>query len=308
MSKAKEIEGLDCDASVLDWAKKVLNVRFEEILEKRGRVLDNDNVEGIHDMRVATRRLRSALRDFSTLIKKKPLEKTKKDLKRMADALGDVRDEDVAIIALKKLLKKNAAQNIKIGIDDLIEERSKKRERAQLKLFEVISATSIEKLKSDFERAVVDAVKVKKSSEAIGFNQAGQKVIGKSLKEFCALTYHIYEPFIDKPLHELRIAAKRLRYAVKLYTVCWGERIEPFAGQIADLQDYLGEIHDADIWLERLSKSLKNSKNENPANLWLLSQFVKKRTKNYRAALKLRGKWKDDNFMEKLKAIVSVAE
>lgn len=305
MAKAKDIEGLDCEANVSDWAEKILRVRFEEILENRGAVLDSENVEGVHDMRVATRRLRSAIRDFAPLLKSKPLNKPNKDLKRIADALGAVRDEDVAIIALEKLQKKSREKTIKGGIAELIERRRENREQAQIDLLEKISATALDDLKIRFEKAVDKSVKVKKSAKPISFNRAGRKVVGKSVEEFCALTDHIYEPFIDEPLHELRIAAKRLRYAVELYTACWGEKIAPFAEGVAEMQTYLGEVHDADVWLESLSRDLKTRKNENPANIWLLSEFVEKRVKNYRAALKLWSDWQAADFIEKLKATIS---
>ena len=47
---------------------------------------------------------------------------------------------------------------------------------------------------------------------------------------------------------EMRIAAKRLRYAIELFTVCWGARIAPFAEEIAEMQSFLGEVHDANGW------------------------------------------------------------
>ncbi len=305
MAKAKEISGLDCEGNVLDWADEVLRVRFGEVIEKCGAVLESENIEGVHDMRVSIRRLRSAMRDFSSLMKTKPLGKIKKELKRIADALGAVRDEDVAILALEKLRRKSKEKIIKDGIGGLIDRRKEKREKAKNDLTETLSATALEDLQKRFDKAVEEAVKSSKTGKTISFNQAGRKVVGQSVEEFCALTDHIYEPFIDKPLHELRIAAKRLRYAIELYTACWGKKIEPFAEGIAQMQDFLGEIHDADLWLESLSKNLKDGKNENPANIRLLSEFVRKRTKNYRAALSLWNEWKTGNFIEKLKSTVA---
>jgi hypothetical protein len=73
MAKAKEIAEIDCDANVLEWAAIVLHVRFGEVLEFRGAALHSENIKGVHDMRVATRRLRSALRDFAHLLKKNSL-------------------------------------------------------------------------------------------------------------------------------------------------------------------------------------------------------------------------------------------
>ena len=160
-------------------------------------------------------------------------------------------------------------------------------------------------MRENFLKSVAEAVKPKKSSKTISFNQAERKVVGKSLEDFCALTDHIYEPFIDKPLHELRITAKRLSYAIELYTACWGERITPFAEQASEMQTFLSRVHDADIWLENLSKALKKDKDRNPANVWLLSKFVKKRMKNYRSVLNLWEEWKNDNFIENLKTTIS---
>lgn len=39
MAKAKDISGLDCEANILDWADKILRIRFEEIMEKRDAAL-----------------------------------------------------------------------------------------------------------------------------------------------------------------------------------------------------------------------------------------------------------------------------
>lgn len=73
MAKAKEISGPDCEANVLDWADKILHVRFEEIMEKRDSAFESADLEAVHDMRVAIRRLRNALREFAPLMKRKPL-------------------------------------------------------------------------------------------------------------------------------------------------------------------------------------------------------------------------------------------
>ncbi len=307
MGKAKEITELDCNADALEWAAKVLRVRFEEVLEKRDAALHSEDIEGVHDMRVATRRLRSALRDFARLMKKKPLKQVKKDLKQIADALGAARDQDVAVVALEKLRKKSRDKQTREGIGKLIEERRSLREQAQIGLIETLAVAMIEDLQRRFNKAIDEATRQKKSARIVSFNEAGRDVVGKSLEEFCDLSKNIYAPFTDEPLHELRISAKRLRYAIELYTACWGKHIAPFADEVADMQSFLGEVHDADVWLESLSECLRDSKseNENQANIWLLSEFVEKRTKNYRFAPKLWSKWKETDFIRRMQTTVS---
>lgn len=303
MAKAREIEGIDCDDDFLEHAAKTLRVRFDEISDLREKALDQSDIEGVHKMRVATRRLRSALRDFAPLMNKKSLKKITREIKFAADTLGAARDQDVAILALEKLQKKAREKAVKDGIAGVIAERRSLRETAQKDLEANLTAENLDDLRERFDRAIDKASKSRNANDRITFGRAGSEVVGKSLKEFCKLTDHIYEPFIDEPLHELRIAAKRLRYAVELYTVCWGEAIKPFAEGIAEMQGFLGEIHDADVWLADLSKRMKNGE-YTEANIWLLSEFVGRRNENYRAALDLWSKWKRENFIENLRSII----
>src|SRR3712207_5223848 len=98
MAKAREIEGLDCGGAAGDGVRLVLRTRLEEMCGWRAAALDWGDPEGVHDMRVASRRLRSALRDFSPYLRRRQFRRARGDLKNLAAALGLVRDEDVAIM------------------------------------------------------------------------------------------------------------------------------------------------------------------------------------------------------------------
>ncbi len=314
MAKAKEITGLDCTADALEWAATVMRVRFDEVIELRDAALDFSEIEGVHRMRVATRRLRSALRDFLPLLKKRPLRKVRKRLKEIADALGAVRDQDVAILALEQLQAAaeidQISEPIKEGIEKLLEERRAVRETAQMNLIQTLDADGLGKLHEVFTAALDKSVKKNKQKRFVSFNEAGRKVVAESLRELCDLGASVYEPFNVEKLHEMRIAAKRLRYAVELFTACWGERVAPFAARIADMQSFLGEVHDCDVWLDNLGARLRQRQNgaadgsQYNAAVWLLSEFVKTRTKNYRAALKLWSEWETTDFTERMQVVI----
>src|SRR5215210_5249506 len=98
--KAKEIVGLDCGASAAAGIRLVMRSRLEEMCAFRAAALDWSEMEGVHDMRVASRRLRSLVRDFSPYFRNRKLRRSTIALKRIADALGAVRDQDVALLAL----------------------------------------------------------------------------------------------------------------------------------------------------------------------------------------------------------------
>ncbi len=97
MARAREIEDLDCEAPFAVAAALVISLRAEEIFEHSPGVLDTDDIERVHDMRVATRRLRAAMEIFETCFPRKRWRRALKRVKALADALGERRDRDVAI-------------------------------------------------------------------------------------------------------------------------------------------------------------------------------------------------------------------
>jgi len=95
---------LDCDASFSKAAKKTVKVRAAEVFAHSEGVLDLGDIERVHDMRVATRRLRAALEVFEPCFPRKRHRKALKKVKRLADALGERRDADVEIALLESLV------------------------------------------------------------------------------------------------------------------------------------------------------------------------------------------------------------
>ena len=82
------------------------------------------------------------------------------------------------------------------------------------------------------------------------------------LKELEQLSVGFYRPLDVKPLHKMRIAAKRLRYALELFDQCLGPEAVVFAKTVARLQTSLGELHDCDIWIETFGEQLEDAKRQ----------------------------------------------
>src|SRR6267142_4130494 len=103
MAKPRRIKGIDCNAAATIGVRLVLIKRFEEMSKFRSAALNWEDSEGVHSMRVASRRLRSALRDFMLYLRRRGLTSQLDHIKRIASTLGAVRDQDVAISALEGL-------------------------------------------------------------------------------------------------------------------------------------------------------------------------------------------------------------
>jgi CHAD domain-containing protein len=305
VANTKEIVGFDASADAVEWAAEVLRTQFEQILAGREKALQTEDIEGVHQLRVAIRRLRSALRDFTPLINSPSLKEAKKELKKLAKRLGTVRDQDVAIAALEKLREKAKKQIIKADLEQMIAKRRTKREKAQIGLTKILDESSIENLRENFSKGIDEAVEKSEKKSNLTAKEAGRELILKGLQEFCDLSPSLYNHFYQTELHQLRIAVKRLRYAIELFTVCYGEQIAPFAKEMTGMQTYLGELHDCDLWIENLHWQLSLEKRKRQTtNFWLMSRFTKQRTRNYRAALDLWSKWRKNKFVKRLQKVL----
>ena len=101
MAKARPIPGLSEDDPYALAAAKIVSVRSRELAEQASGVLDVSDIERVHDMRVATRRLRAALEVFEPCFPPKRFRAALREVKDLADALGERRDRDVTIAALE---------------------------------------------------------------------------------------------------------------------------------------------------------------------------------------------------------------
>jgi CHAD domain-containing protein len=125
------VPGFDCEESFARTAARVIEVRAAEVFEHSRGVLDLDDIEHVHDMRVATRRLRAAMEVFESCFPRKRWRKALGQVKELADALGERRDRDVAIVFLEGFtsdLPRADRRHLAALVDSLREEQQKANE------------------------------------------------------------------------------------------------------------------------------------------------------------------------------------
>jgi CHAD domain-containing protein len=103
LAKARDIPGFDGRKSFRVIARESVSVRAGEVFEHAAGVLDTEDIERVHDMRVATRRLRAVLEVFAPAFDRDEHKAVLRDVKALADALGARRDPDVQLAALRQL-------------------------------------------------------------------------------------------------------------------------------------------------------------------------------------------------------------
>ena len=103
MAKARDIPGLDARMPFAEAAAATVAVRAEELFEQSENVLDITDIERVHDMRVASRRLRAVLEIYAPCFPTDEFKPILREVKALADALGARRDPDVLLDQLAKL-------------------------------------------------------------------------------------------------------------------------------------------------------------------------------------------------------------
>ena len=127
MAKARDIPGMEAETPFRDAAAQAVEVRAQEVFEHSAGVLDTDDIERVHAMRVATRRLRAALEIFAAAFPKKEHKRALRDVKSLADTLGQRRDPDVHVEELQRIaaaLTRDDARGIKSLENELRAEQS----------------------------------------------------------------------------------------------------------------------------------------------------------------------------------------
>src|ERR1700704_6840378 len=103
MAKPIQVAGLLRRTPVARTSSKVLRAILLDLLEKIPEARSGDLRKGIHDLRVAVKRFREAFRLFRPVLRKKTSRRHREWVEDLNDALGEVRDRDVALVQLDKL-------------------------------------------------------------------------------------------------------------------------------------------------------------------------------------------------------------
>jgi CHAD domain-containing protein len=121
VAKARDIPGLAPELPFRDAASLAVGTRAAEVWDHEHGVLDTGKIEGVHDMRVATRRLRAVMEIFAPCFPKKRHREALRDVKGIADVLGERRDPDVMIGRLREVADELTSED-RPGIESLIEQ------------------------------------------------------------------------------------------------------------------------------------------------------------------------------------------
>lgn len=237
--------GISADDNMAEAGRKVLRLHLLRMLVAEAGVRGGTDVEPIHKMRVATRRMRAAWRVFDGAYQPNLQRRYIRELRVVARALGAVRDLDVQIERLDAYAERADARIRRTDFEPLFAEWGQQRDRAHRGLLDLLDKTGYEKFVDDYYEFVETP-----GAGALGEpERVGDAAAGRIWQAYERLRAHDPTlPYVDAGgIHQVRIDGKRLRYTLEFFRevlpVATGDLVADLTAQ----QDHLGLFNDAQV-------------------------------------------------------------
>ncbi|MDO8879449.1 MAG: CHAD domain-containing protein [Coriobacteriia bacterium] len=260
------LAGVTARTPLAEAAPAMLRAKAEPLFELEAAARGGADADAVHDMRVASRRLREVMRLLAPLYPSRDFRRWYRRARSITRALGPVRDSDVFIEEFGALGRR-LGEGGKRAVTFMLGYRMGQREAELEALNDALSRLDLAERRASFTKM---AGSIAESSDA-----------GRSLAEFAhaAVAERATVVFDAQPAalaeadieaqHALRIDYKRLRYAVEAFAPCYGDEFGQLHGTLTAFQDTLGELHDLHVFAdmvrspERVEAALRAGVSEN---------------------------------------------
>ena len=241
--------GVTRDDLLAEAGRKVLRFHLARMLAREDGTRTGVRIEDLHGMRVATRRMRAAWRVFGDGFRLDRTRRMRRRLRVLAARLGAVRDLDVLI---------EAAQAHQATLPDVQAAAFDPLVRAWAENREIARQLMVRELDSGAYTRLVDEYRIFVTSEGAAVLAPASPVSPHRVRDTAGsriwLAYEQvrgYESVLRwadiETIHQLRIAAKWLRYTLEFFREALGPEVDQLVPRVVALQDHLGWLHDADV-------------------------------------------------------------
>jgi CHAD domain-containing protein len=223
---------------------------------------EKGDVQRLHEARVASRRLREAVLLVSSGSRARKLERT---FRRLTRALGPVREMDVALQMLDEI--GNEGGVAPAAIRTLKHAIRGERNRLQVEMVRRIDSVNVDKLR---RRAMATARKHRAGGRTAKGLAKARIRMAKRAGQLEAAVDNAAGIYLPDRLHDVRVAVKKLRYAMEVVNQISGSRAVASLRALKAAQDLLGHMHDLEVLIMRV-RAMQAS--PGPTNLRLSAQL-----------------------------------
>jgi CHAD domain-containing protein len=252
--------GVVADDPMLEAGRKILRFHWKQALAHEPGTIAGIDPEELHDMRVATRRQRAALRILSPYCRRKALRPVQDGLRSLGGSIGAVRDMDVLLAAAQAHQATLAAAEAR-ALQGLLKAWVRRREAARQRMMDHLRGQAHAVFKEQYT-AFLDTPGAGARSDAEPRPTLVRHVlpyeIWEHYGELCAFERML--PWASaETLHSLRIRGKRLRYLLEFFREVMGGSVEKPIQALVALQDHLGELQDCVVTIDLVDDFLASA-------------------------------------------------
>ena len=266
---------VDPEAPIGAVARAVLRSHFSAMLAHEPGTRLGDDIEDLHDMRVATRRLRAALSLFSDALPASS-EKHREELGWIGGALGAVRDLDVQLEQLDGWLA--ALPEVDRGpLDALRSLLETERAAARTEMLDALDSRRYQAFVGRFGRMLRSVRTPRSGAAAQPAHEAAPDLIESRFRRFRKAARRIGAHSDSTAYHRVRIRGKRFRYALEFLADLYPGSSRPVIKRLVELQDLLGLHQDADVAIVRLRRLAAERGGElSPATVFAMGEVAER--------------------------------
>ena len=242
MAKPIQVAGLSRRTPIARASSKVLRATLLDLLEKVPEARSGASEKGVHDLRVAVKRFREAFRLFRPILPKKTFRRHRDWIEDLNDALGEVRDRDVALARLHKLTAGLAESPLSVA--DLVARLEAERIAAARALAAMLDRLQLEGLTAQLA-AQIESLEQQAAPGGLTQEFTRERV-RERLLDVRSRWAAARREATPESLHRVRIGNKRLRYAIEPFSRMLGKEVRRLYRSASRFHDVLGDVHDAD--------------------------------------------------------------
>ncbi len=238
------------DPTIGDVAYAVMRRNLSAMLAHEPGTRLGEDPEELHDMRVATRRLRAALALFAEVLPARAAH-VRGELGWLADLLGTVRDLDVQLERVVEWMN-DVSEDDRVALGGLADLLGQERSEARARLLEGLDSTRYETMVTSYVTMLRQGPSRRyPASQAPAITVVPDLVDAKHRSAVKAAR-RARRSGEAEDFHNLRIRCKRLRYALEFVSEIYEGQPGTFIKTVVRLQDALGLMQDARVAAERL--------------------------------------------------------
>lgn len=259
------------DDPITEAARQILLAEFVAMLEREAGSRSGEDIEDVHQMRVAIRRSRSLMQLLEPRFKHKVISTYSRDLRQIMRVLGPVRDLDVMIHDLTEYQATLSNERAAVAqeIIEALEQRLTVARRRLLKTLNHKDYRRFIKRYSQFLTTPGAGARVPDGSTVTPYQV--RHVLPPMIAEHLAAV-RAYETVLDSgdidTMHALRIEFKELRYVISLFSDLLGDSIKDYVEELKQIQDHLGRLNDISVAQEHFGDLMEDLEGEQIELLW----------------------------------------